>query len=44
MKGTKEKEIRNEIKTGRNTYIHSVHGEGKGEEGIRVMRKKAGKI
>ncbi len=31
------------MKTRRNTYIHSVHGEGNGEEGIRVLRKKAGK-
>ena len=41
-----EKGIRNGIKTRKttNTYIHSVHGEGNGDEGIRVLRKKAGKI
>ncbi len=45
VKGTRgKKEIRNGIKTRRNTYIHSVHGEGNGEEGIRVWRKKARKI
>ncbi len=45
-KGTRKKEIRNGIKTRRNTntYIHSVHGEGSGEEGIRVLRKKTENI
>ncbi len=36
-----EKEIRNGIKTRKNTntYTHSIHGEGSEEEGMRVLRK-----
>ncbi len=44
-KGTRKKEIRNGIKTRKNTntYIHSVHGGGNGEEGIGVWRKRTGR-